>query len=79
MYGNVAAHAQSPPNFTLSEETAKCIRRLLTVELHRPFSFFTRRLCQRHVKRLTGRIIPAMPVQRSWKPLQALFDRYLAG
>ena len=32
MYENVAPHAWSPPNFPLSEETAKCIRRLLTVE-----------------------------------------------
>jgi hypothetical protein len=32
MYENVAPHAWSPSNFPFSEETAKCIRRLLTVE-----------------------------------------------
>jgi hypothetical protein len=32
MYRNVAPHAQSPPNFPLSEETAKFVRRLLAVE-----------------------------------------------
>jgi hypothetical protein len=31
VYLNVAPHAQSPSNFPLSEETAKCIRRLLAV------------------------------------------------
>jgi hypothetical protein len=32
MYRNVVPHAWSPPNFPLSEKTAKRIRRLLTVE-----------------------------------------------
>jgi len=34
-------------------------------------------LCLLKSEARAGCIIPAMPVQRSWKPWQALFDRYL--
>src|SRR4029077_2917434 len=42
---NVAPHAWSPPQFPPQRETAKCIRRLLTVESHQPFGkqFLTQR------------------------------------